>query len=129
METRKILIIPTNFPIELDGAVEALKKLREESNLDSIALQIEKQKQKYLDQIVREQRRADNKQLGYFYPIVNYALENSKKVHAVGEREFEEILEAIRTYQELSHLCEQGVLAYVCSQRNAQMIRRIRIID
>ena len=131
MKTNRILVLPVEMPINLSGAVDTLRALEEDQNLEAFALQLKESKQGYLDHVLNQRDKIDGRKIGYFYPIVNHAIAKSKPVHALGEEDFKDLGDAMNKYKTLSEIClgVKGDICYVCSNHNARLIREIKIIN
>ena len=70
------------------------------------------------------------KKIGYFYPIINFATLENKPTFAVGERDFEDIHEAVEMQAFLSEISRSiGNIVYVCSIENGNFFKNIHVMD
>ena len=98
--------------------------MREEEDLASIALQLQRVDQKVLDNAFYKKERARESDFWFFFPIVNFATGKNIPCYALGAQEFRDMSDAVGTHWELSGLYDKhGKVAYICSERNAECLR------
>tara|TARA_Y100000034_G_scaffold74857_1_gene89923 strand:- start:1228 stop:1626 length:399 start_codon:yes stop_codon:yes gene_type:complete len=130
-KTKKgLVIIPTILPLTLDTSIKVIRNLQELDSFEGVALQLNHSNQDLLSEAYSKRNKIGLKDIGYFCPIVNFATSRNKPTYAIGEKDFEDMNEAIEAYKSLSAFYDSiGDMAYVCSRENANFFRNIRTVN
>tara|TARA_Y100000310_G_scaffold340741_1_gene437573 strand:+ start:7679 stop:8104 length:426 start_codon:yes stop_codon:yes gene_type:complete len=125
-----ILILPTILPLTLDTSIKVIKNLQELNDFGGIALQLNLFNQDLLSKTYNERSKVSLEEIGYFYPIVNFATYRCRPTYAVGEEDFKDMNEAVEIYRSISDIHNSiGDTVYVCSRENANFFKNIIVID